>query len=93
MLVLRLELWSARTNKRTELGRCYIALRDWTEDRKRGDYDVVVNKRGVMPVLQPMSPAGPKPWRQGEVKDYPRLSYNMWRLVIRALRSTFPEEK
>lgn len=93
MLVLRLELWSARTKKRTELGRCFIALCDLTEDRKRGDYDVVVNKRGVMDVPQPMSPKGPKPWRQGEVKNYPRLSYNMWRLVIRALRSTFPEEK
>lgn len=32
------------------------------------------------------------PLRRGEVRDYPRLSYNVWRLVIRALRSAFPEE-
>lgn len=30
--------------------------------------------------------------RLGEVQNYPRLAYNMWRLVIRALRSCFPEE-
>ena len=31
--------------------------------------------------------------REGEVRDYPRQSYSVWRLVQRALRSAFPEEK
>lgn len=31
--------------------------------------------------------------RKGEVHAYPRLAYNIWRLVMRALRSAFPEEK
>jgi hypothetical protein len=35
----------------------------------------------------------PKAARVGEVLDYPRLSYNVWRLVCRAVRSCFPEEK
>lgn len=35
----------------------------------------------------------PKAARTGHVGDYPRLSYNVWRLIIRALRSAFPEEK
>jgi hypothetical protein len=30
--------------------------------------------------------------RVGLVSDYPRLAYNVWRLVIRSLRSCFPEE-
>ena len=30
--------------------------------------------------------------RYGEVKDYPRLRTNVWRLVARALLSAFPEE-
>jgi hypothetical protein len=30
---------------------------------------------------------------RGEVKDYPRQAYNVWRLVIRALRACFPEER
>lgn len=31
--------------------------------------------------------------RKGEVKDYPRNSYNVWRLVFRMLKDCFPEEK
>jgi hypothetical protein len=34
----------------------------------------------------------PKATRAGEVKDYPRLAYNVWRLVARAALAAFPEE-
>jgi len=34
-----------------------------------------------------------EPLRTGNIKNYPRLSYNVWRLVIRSLLSAFPEEK
>lgn len=93
MLVIRIELWSARTGKREELGRCYIALKEAPEDPSRGDYDVVVNRRKVLDMPQPWNKKGPKPWRQGEVLNYPRKTLNMWRLVIRALKSCLPEEK
>ena len=48
---------------------------------KRADYGVRVLRRG-----------GGKAYRTGTVVDYPRLSYNVWRLVIRALLGCFHEE-
>jgi hypothetical protein len=62
----------------------------------RGDYDVKVLRRNDRPVnADPDFDA----WddapvtREGTVKRYPRLSHNVWRLVVRALLSAFPEEK
>lgn len=88
MLVLKLELHSARTGEIKEIGRTIIANVGGTT--KRGNYVVKVgrktdefNNRAIW--------ASPARW--GEVHDYPRLSYNVWRLVIRSLLSAFPEEK
>lgn len=49
----------------------------------RGDYSVKVMRRGTKDKVQ----------RTGEVTSYPRESYSVWRLVMRALKSAFPEEK
>jgi len=67
-----------------------IHLVDWSEDGKRGNYRIGVHRRGKV-FTNPGALL--KPLREGSVKDYPRLSYNVWRLVIRALLSAFPEEK
>lgn len=84
MIVLKLELHSARTGKVTELGRTVIFNEGDSATPKRGNYGVAVCRKG--------STDWRKPLRTGSVKDYPRLSYNVWRLVVRALRSAFPEE-
>jgi hypothetical protein len=34
----------------------------------------------------------PKAARTGTVKEYPRLAYNVWRLITRACLAAFPEE-
>ena len=87
MIVVKVELWNANTGEHSEIGRTYIANVGGT--RERGDYKVAVARKG----------SGPyngwdkiKATRRGSVRDYPRLSYNVWRLVCRALRSAFPEE-
>lgn len=91
MLVVKIELWSAVTGKITEIGRTYIA-NDGTGVRGRGNYAVKVARKDA--VAEPYTG-----WhdirasRDGHVEDYPRESYNVWRLVSRALRSAFPEEK
>lgn len=88
MLVVRIELHSAITGKITEIGTAIIANVGGTKDR--GDYSVKVgNKRDAGDIRKTWS----NPQRTGEVKDYPRLSYNVWRLIARALLSAFPEEK
>ena len=88
MLVLKLELHSHRTKEVTELGRTIIANIGGTSEK--ADYICKVGRKSDnfsnISVWQ-------NPVREGTVKSYPRLSYNVWRLVIRALLSAFPEEK
>jgi hypothetical protein len=95
MIVVKIELWSARTGEQTELGRMYIANDGTSRDPKRGDYKVKVARKGSKKFngwRDFKGWAAIKSTREGEVKDYPRLSYNVWRLITRALKSAFPEE-
>jgi hypothetical protein len=88
MIVIKIELHSAITHRITDIGRMYI----WNKggDGDRGDYDVrVMNKH----TLEGDPRKERDVCRKGEVLDYPRLSYNVWRLITRALKSAFPEEK
>jgi len=88
MLVVEVKLISARTGKITKLGTATIC--NVGGDIKKGDYNVAVaNKRDAGNIQATLT----RPQRKGSVKSYPRLSYNVWRLVIRALKSAFPEEK
>jgi hypothetical protein len=92
MLVLKLELWKGgNPNDVEELGRTYIHNVGCSQDHKRGDYEVLVARKGYHDHHSVFR--GGKVARTGEVKNYPRLSYNVWRLIIRALLSAFPEEK
>lgn len=88
MLVLKLELHSAVTGEVTEVGRTLIYNVGGTEDR--GDYAVKVGRKARRFSNRKVHE---KPLRTGEVKDYPRMTYNVWRLVIRALMDAFPEER
>jgi hypothetical protein len=85
MIIVKIELHSAITGKVSEIGRMDI-WNEGTGTEKRGNYGVGVHRRhgGRM---------GKAFQRKGQVQDYPRLSYNIWRLVSRAIRSAFPEEK
>ena len=58
-------------------------------DAKRGEYQVAVGRKGALETRQIFQ----KPTRRGRVRNYPRLSYNVWRLVARSLISAFPEER
>lgn len=89
MIVVKVELHSAVTGEVTEIGRTYIA-NDGTGTRERGNYKVKVCRKNSYNYSGWNSV---KAAREGEVKDYPRLTYNMWRLIIRALKGAFPEEK
>ena len=84
MIVVKVELHSSVTLEVTELGRTVI-YNDGTGTGARGNYWANVCRRGSTDYT--------KPTRVGRVVAYPRTAYNVWRLVIRALRSAFPEEK
>lgn len=95
MVVVKLEMWpEGDESKAYTLGRTYI----WNEtdeaehaaNPNRGDYGVAVMRKGREEESQYL--VG-NIVRSGSVKNYPRLSYNVWRLIIRALKAAFPEEK
>lgn len=91
MITVKVEMWPGGDESRArEIGRMYIA--NVGGDAQRGDYAVAVCRRGTDAIPQPIDPKGPKATRAGQVTRYPRLAYNMWRLITRALRASFPEE-
>lgn len=88
MIVVKVELWPRGDgNKAKEIGRMYIANVGGTQDS--GNYEVAVCRRGTTkcPLV-----GETKAVRTGSVRNFPRKSYNMWRLITRALLSAFPEE-
>ncbi len=96
MILVRIDLISAVHDSRSrEIGRMYIANNETrsTLDPKLGDYDVAVCRRGTTELPKPFNEDGPSPARAGKVRDYPRLAYNVWRLISRACVAAFPEER
>lgn len=91
MIVVKIELHSAVTGGVQEIGRMLIA-NDGSGEGGRGNYDVKVLRRGV-DVLRRLDWQRAPTTRTGRVEGFPRHSYNVWRLISRALRSAFPEEK
>lgn len=92
MVVIKVEMWPlGRESHAFEIGRAFIA--NVGGSMARGDYQIAVNRRGTQATPPEMLGTGPKALRTGAVKNYPRQSYNMWRLVIRALLDAFPEER
>lgn len=89
MIVVRIELVSARTGRISEIGRMYIA-NDETGDARRSNYDAKVCRRGSFDYD---GWENVRATREGRVENYPSAAYNVWRLVIRALKSAFPEER
>lgn len=90
MIIVTIELLSARTGERSVLGRMLISNVGVDSGGRRGDYEVLVANKADANGLQAIMA---RPQRRGSVTGFPRLSYNVWRLVSRAIRSAFPEEK
>ena len=81
MIVVKIELWPGGwESKKKEIGRMTIANRGINPAHpKRGDYRVRIMRRGTTDVIQ----------RESEVLNYPRQSYPVWELIMRALNSSF----
>lgn len=77
MIVVKVELHSARTGEVTEIGRMHISNVGGT--MKRRNYAVEVMRRGTHHRVQ----------RRGEVHDHASESYPIWELVRKAIASAF----
>ncbi len=96
MISITIKLHSAVDLKTTVLGRMLIWNKGTQPSPKLGDYGVAVLKKGQEGTFDEddyhtwRKPSEDKTTRKGEVTNYPRLSYNVWRLITRALKSAFP---
>lgn len=89
MIVVKIEMWPGGSEPKSfEIGRMYIY--NVTHCAPRSDYEGFVCRRGV---FGPFIKAMDKATRRLKVESYPRSSYNVWRLIARAILSAFPEER
>ena len=88
MIVVKVELWDAQSGRVRELFRMTLANDGTLTEGNRGNYDVKLYRRGWAGTRTEAPPL-----RRGRVVDFPRKSYHTGRLILRALKSVFPEEK
>lgn len=81
MIVVKVELHSARTGRVTQLGKMYISNDGTILSNSLANYNVELLRKGTEKVL-----------RRGRVEQFPKAAYSIWRLVFRALRSVLHEE-
>jgi hypothetical protein len=90
MIVVKVEIHRFSTGTVEQLGE----MRIWNTGHgtdTRGSYEVAVVKDDGK-FADPFGAVPKKILRTGYVANYPRLSYHIFRLVLRALKSAFPEE-
>lgn len=93
MIKVTIELESAITGETSVLGVMCLA-NDGTGGRDAGNYNVAVMRRDRLGNVRRLyMPIGADVCRAGRVEGYPRLAYNVWRLIARGLLSAFPEER
>jgi hypothetical protein len=86
VLVVKVELHSAVTGEVTLLGQAVIS-NDGTGTREIGNYEVRVgNWTSLTKTID-------RPWRQGEVKSWARLTSNVWCLVREALNQALSKKE
>lgn len=79
MILIKVELHSVRTGKITELARAKLCNDGTSLNPNRGFYDCTfIGKQSHM--------------RLSSVRNFPRKSYIIWRLILRALVAAYPEE-
>lgn len=79
MIVVKVELWSAITGKKTELARMHIA-NDASGKNGRNNYIARTFRGRSTKALDKLSPS-----REGTVNKYPSKSIHIWNLVRKAL--------
>ncbi len=88
MIVISLQMWpNGMSDKAYDLGRAYI-WNDGSGTTKRRNYQIRVCRRGKHTFHDALN----SPTRTGALKKFPSESYNVWRLIVRALKECFPEE-
>lgn len=91
VIVVEVKLVSAHGRQYDQLlGTTIISNVGTTPDGKYGDYDVAVGRKTDAADLRKVYNS---PLRRTKVLRHPRLAQNVWRLVLKALASAFPNKK
>ena len=80
MIVVRVELWSANTGRRTEIARMHLTNVSGTGSRR--SYDAATFRGRSAEAL-----AKREPQRKGRVTNFPSESVHVWNLIRKALAS------
>ena len=91
MLIVTIQLANSSKKVTTTIGRLFI-WNDGTGDVLKANYQAVVRKPGCEELTVGDGLTGPGTARKGTVLNFPKQSMNIWRLVLRALKSCYPEE-
>lgn len=91
MIRVTVELLSAQNGERSVLGVMDIWNDGQSTNPRRGNYRGQIYRKGTKDAR--VWSRGGTIERTGGVNDYPRLSYPIWRLVIRMLKQMYPEER
>lgn len=92
MIVIKVELHSARTGRVTTLGQAIITNEGTNPDPRRGDYKLSIGRKQDAEAGN-LRAIITRPSRTAEVKEFPRHSYTIWRMILRLLRAAYPEDK
>ena len=95
MIVVTVEVWPRGERRRARnVATMYVANDGTSELESRGNYKAAVMRRGaeVPPSGWTLGPSS-DPLRTGEVRDFPRHSYHVLRLISRCILACFPEER
>lgn len=84
MIVIRVELWPYGFEEQKETLGTAVIFNNGTGTKSSGNYRAIFGKRG-QDLLKTIR--GRRPWREVEVKDFPRERLLGWDLVFRALRA------
>jgi hypothetical protein len=93
MIRVTIELISAINGQRSTLGVMDICNDGQSDDPNIGHYYGKLYRKGAVKPQELTAVTDQYVQRRGKVKNYPRKSYVIWRLIIRMLRDMFPEEK
>lgn len=89
MIVVKLEMWPQGDQaKAYSLGRIFLwnKVKTTVKNPKRGDYEYAVMHKSAKDTVHPNLG---KVVRTGVIKDYPRLSYTVWKLILLCLKDAF----
>lgn len=79
MIIIKIELLSARTGKTTELGRMHISNDGTSDDPKKGNYNIELMRKGTLN----------KVLKKTRIDNWAKESYSVWKLLQKALNQLY----